>query len=123
MDCKEIQPVKPKGNQPWIFTGRNAAEAETPIFWPPDTKNQLTGKERDSGKDWGQWEKEATEEELVGYHHWLNGHESEQTQGDSEGQGILAFFQGVTNSGTQLSNWTTTTLDLATDYLLISKRN
>ena len=121
LDCKEIQPVKPKGNQPWIFTGRNGAEAETPILWPPDTKNQLTGEERGSGKDWGQWEKGAAEDDMGGWHHWLDGHESEQTQGDSEGQRILAYFQGVANSRTRLSKWTTITLDLATNYLLISK--
>ena len=68
LDCKEIQP---KGNQPWIFTGRNSAEAETPILWPPYTKNQLTRNEHDSGKDWGQWEKGATEDEMAGWHHWL----------------------------------------------------
>ena len=77
LDCKEIQPVHPKGNQPWIFTGRTDAEAETPILWPPDVKNWLIWKDPDAGKDWGQDEKGMTEDEMVGWHHWLNGHEFE----------------------------------------------
>ena len=89
LDCKEIKPVNPKGNQPWIFTGRTDAEAEAPIFWPLGAKSQLTGKDPDAGKDWGQEEKGVTEVEIVGWHHWLNGHEFEQTLGDSEGQGSL----------------------------------
>ena len=85
---KDIQPVCPKGNQPWIFIGRNDAEAEAPILWPPDTKSQLIQKELDAGKDWRQ-EKRVTEDEIIGWHHWLNGHEFEQAPGDSEGQGRL----------------------------------
>ena len=88
LDCKEIKTFNPKGNQPWIFIGRT--EAEALILWPPDVKNQLIGKDPDAGKDWGQEEKEVTEHEMVGWHHWLNGHEFEQTWGDSEGQGSLA---------------------------------
>ena len=75
LDCKEIKPVNPKGN--WIFIERTDAEAETPILWPPDAKNWLTGKDPDAGKDWGQEEKGMTEDEMVGWHHWLNGHELE----------------------------------------------
>ena len=76
-DCKEIQPVHPKGNQPWIFTGRTDAEAETLILWPPDAKNWLIGKHPDAGKD-GRWEeKGTTEDEMVAWHHRLNGHEFE----------------------------------------------
>ena len=75
LDCKEIQPVHPKGNQSWIFIGRIDAEAETPILWPPDAKNWLTGKDPDAGKDWKQEEKEMTEDEMVGWHHQLDGHE------------------------------------------------
>ena len=82
LDCKEIKPVNPKGNQPWIFTERTDAEAEAPILWPPDAKSQLVGKDSDAGKDWGQEEKEKTEDEMVGWHHWLNRHEFEQTLGD-----------------------------------------
>ena len=75
MDCKEIQSVHPKGNQSWIFIGRTDAEAETPIFWPPDVKNWLIGKDPDAGKDWRQEQKGTTEDEMVGWHHQLNGHE------------------------------------------------
>ena len=89
LDCKEIKPVNPKGNQSWIFTGRTDAKAEALTLWPPDVKSQLTGKDPDAGKDWGKEEKGVTEDEMVGWHHWLNGHEFEQTQGDSEGQGSL----------------------------------
>ena len=87
LDHNEIKPVNPKGNQPWIFAGRTDAEAA--ILWPPDAKNQLIGKYPDAGKDWGREEKGATEDEIAGWHHWLNGYESEQTQGDSERQGSL----------------------------------
>ena len=86
-DCKEIQPVNSKGNEPWIFTGR--IDAEVLILWPPDVKSQLTGKDPKAGNDWGKEERGMTEDEMVGWHHWLNGHEFEQTQGDSEGQGSL----------------------------------
>ena len=75
LDCKEIQPVHPKGNQSWIFIRKTDAEAETPILWPPDGKNWL-GKDPDAGKDW-RWEKGTTEDEMVVWHHWLNGHKSE----------------------------------------------
>ena len=77
LDCKEIQPVHPKGNQSWIFTARTDAEAETPLLWPPDVKNWLIWKDPDAGKDWRWEEKGTTEDEMVGWHHWLNGHESE----------------------------------------------
>ena len=87
LDSTEIKPVNPEGNQLWIFIGRTDAEAETPILWPPDAKSWLTGKDPDAGKDWGQEEKRATEDEMVGWHHWLNEHEFEQTPGYSEGQG------------------------------------
>ena len=75
LDCKEIQPVHPKGNQSWIFAGKT--DAETLILWPPDVKNWLIGKDLDAGKDWGQEEKGTTEDEMVGWHHWLDGHEFE----------------------------------------------
>ena len=78
LDCKEIKPVRPKGNQSWIFIGRTDAEAEAPVIWPPDAKNWLIGKDPDAGKDWGQKEKGTTEDEMVGWHHSLNGHEFEQ---------------------------------------------
>ena len=82
LDSKEIKPINTKGNQPWIFTGRIGAEAEAPILWPPDSKSTLTGKDSDAGKDWGQEEKGLTEDAKVGWHHWLDGHKFEQTQGD-----------------------------------------
>ena len=88
LDCKEIKPVNPKGNQPWIFTWRTDAEAL--ILWPPDVKSQLTGKDPDAGKDWRREKKGTTKNEIVGWHHRLNGHEFVQTPGDSEGQGSLA---------------------------------
>ena len=77
LDCKEIQLVHPKGNRSWIFIGRTDAEVETPILWPPDAKSWLIGKDPDAGKDWGQEEKGAIEDEMVGWHHRLNGHEFE----------------------------------------------
>ena len=77
LDCKEIQPVNPKGDQSWIFIGRADAEAETPIFWPPDAKNWLIGKDPDAGKDWRREEKGMTEDEMAGWHHQLSEHEFE----------------------------------------------
>ena len=87
LDCKEIQPVNPKGNRSWIFIGRTDAENEVPILWPPDAKNWLIGKDSDAGRDWGQEEKVTAEVEMVGCHHWLNGHQFDQASGDGEGQG------------------------------------
>jgi len=77
LDCKEIKPVHPKGNQSWIFTGRTDDGAETPILWPPNVKNRLIGKDPDAGKDWRWEEKGMKEDEIVGWHHWLNRHEFE----------------------------------------------
>ena len=94
LDSKEIKPVNPKGNQPWIFTGRTDADAEAKalILWSPYKKSRLIGKDTHAGKDWGQEERGVTEDEMVGWHQWLNGHEFEQTPRDSEGQGSLAFY-------------------------------
>ena len=92
LDCKEIQPVHPKGNQSWIFIGRTDAEAETPMLWPPDVKNWLILKDPDAGKDWRQEEKGMTEDEMVGWYHQFDGHEFEQAQGDGDGQGSLACY-------------------------------
>ena len=91
-DRKEIKSVNPKGNQPWIFIERTDAKAQVLILWPPDAKTWLTEKDLDAGKDWRQEEKEATEDEMIGWHHWLNGQEFEQTQGASEGQGSLTYL-------------------------------
>ena len=88
LDSKEIQPVHPKGNQSWILIGRTDAEAETPILWPPDANIRLTGKDPDAGKDWRQ-EKGMTEDEMVGWHHWLDEHEFEQAPGVGDEQGSL----------------------------------
>ena len=90
LDCKEIQPVSLKGNLSWIFFGRTGTEAETPILWLPDVKNWLIGKDPDAGKDWKQEEKGTTEDEVVGWHHWLYGHEFEWTSRIGDGQGGLA---------------------------------
>ena len=89
LDIKEIQPVHPKGNQSWIFIGRTDAEAETSILWPPDVKNCVIWKYPDAGKDWRHEEKGMTEDEMVGWHHWLDGHEFEQAPGVGDGQGSL----------------------------------
>ena len=90
LNCKEIQPVHPKGNQSWIFTGRTDVESETLILWPPDVKNWLIWKDPDAGKDWRQEGNGTTEDEMVGWHHWLNGHEFEWAPGVSDGEGSLA---------------------------------
>ena len=89
LDCKEIQLVHPKGDQPWVFIGRTYAEAEAPILWPPDTKSWLIWKDPNAGKDWRQEEKGTTEDEMFGWHHQLNGHEFEQVTGVGDGQGSL----------------------------------
>ena len=85
LDCKEIQPVHPKGNQSWIFIGRTDAEAEAPVLCPPNAKNWLIGKDPDAGKDWREEEKRMTENEMVGWHHWLDEHEFEQAPGVGDG--------------------------------------
>ena len=92
LDCKEIKPVNPKGNQSWIFIRKTDAEAEAPILWPPDVKSWLIGKDHDAGKDWRQEDKETTEDKLVGWHHWLNRHEFKQALGDGEGQANLEHW-------------------------------
>ena len=90
LDCKEIQPVLPKGDQSWVFIGKTDAEAETPILWPPHVKSWLIGKDLDAGKDWRREEKGTTEDEMAGWHHWLNGHEFEHILRVGDGQGGLA---------------------------------
>ena len=107
LDCKESQPVHPKGNQCWIFIGRTDAEAQIPTLWPPDAKNQLTGKDPDAGKDWRREEKGTTEDEMVEWYHWLNGHKFEQALGVGDGQGSLACCSPcVSKSWTWLSDGT-----------------
>ena len=90
LDCKEIQPVHSEGDQPWDFFGRNDAEAETPVLWPPHAKSWVIGKDSDAGKDWGQEEKGMTKDEMAGWHHRLHGRGSEWTPGVGDGQGGLA---------------------------------
>ena len=107
LDCKEIKPVHPQGNRSWIFIGRTDAEAEAPILWPPDVEKWLIWKDPDYGKDWRQEEKGTIEDEMVGWHHRLNGHEFEWTLGAGDGQGgLCAAVHGVTKSRTWLSDWT-----------------
>ena len=90
LDCKEIRPVHPKGDESWVFIGRTDVEAETPIIWPPDAKSWLIGKDPDAEKDWGQEEKGLTKDEMVGWHHRLDGHGYEWTPGVGDGQGGVA---------------------------------
>ena len=107
--CKEIQPVHSKGDQPWDFFGRNDAKAETPILWPPHVKSWLIGKDSDAGRVWGQEEKGTTEDEMAGWHHWLDGYESEWTPGVGDGQGGLVCCNswGCKESDTtEWLNWT-----------------
>ena len=92
VDCKEIQPVHSKGDQSWVFIGRTDVEAETPILWPLDAKSWLIWKDSDAGRDWGQEEKGTTEDEMAGWHHWLNGHGFGWTPGVGDGQGGLACY-------------------------------
>ena len=104
LDCKEMQPVHPKGNKSWIFIKRT--EAKSPILWPPDGKRLPIGKDPDALKDWEQEEKGMTEDK-VGWHYWLNGHESEKTQGDSEGQGSLVCCNPWDHKELDATNWAT----------------
>ena len=105
LDCKEIQPVHPKGNQSWIFIGRTDAEAETPKLWPTEVKSQLTGKDPDAGNNWRGEEKGTTEDEVVGWHHWLKGHEFKWTPGD-DGQGDLACCSPWGHKELDTTDWT-----------------
>ena len=114
LDCKEIQPVHPKGDQSWVFIGITDIEAETPVLWPPDAKSWLIWKDPDAGKDWGQEEKGTTEDEMVGWHHWLDGHGFGWTPRVGDGQGGLAYCSSWDRkeadtigwlNWTELSNW------------------
>ena len=113
LDCKEIQPVHPKGDQSWVFIGKTDAEAETPMLWPPHAKNWLIGKNPDAGRDWGQEEKGTTEDEIAGWHHLLDAHEFEWTPGVDDGQGGLACC----NSWGHKELDTTEQLNWLTDWL------
>ena len=124
LDCKKIYPVNPKRNQSWIFIGRADVEAETPIVWPPDGKSWLTGKDPDAGKDWRQ-EKGRTEDEMVGRHHRLDGHEFEQAPGVGDGQGGLACCSpwGRTESDTTERLNRTELMRLSKQYHLLRNNN
>ena len=102
---RRSKPVHPKGNQSWILIGRTDAKGEIPILWPPDAKNWLIGKDPDASKDWRQVEKGMTEDELVGWHHWLDGHESEQAPGVGNGQGSLACFSPWGCKESDMTEW------------------
>ena len=107
LDCKEIQPVHPRGDQSWVFIGRTDAKAETPVLWPPHVKSWLIGKDSNAGRDWGQEEKGTTEDEMAGWHHRLNGHElSELQKLVTDREAWRAVIHGVAKSWTWLSNWT-----------------
>ena len=109
LDCKEIQPVHPKGDPSWVFIGRTDAEAETPVLWPPDVKSWLIWKDPDAGRDWGQEEKGMPEDEMAGWHHWLDGWESEWTQIVGDGQGGVACCDSwgrKESDTTEWLNWT-----------------
>ena len=105
LDCKDIRLVHPKGKQPWIFIGRTDAEAETSILWLPAVKRWLIGKDPDAGKDWRQEEKETTEDEMMVWHHWLNGHESVQALGVGGGQGGLVCFGSWDHKELNMTEW------------------
>ena len=109
LDCKKIEPVHSEGDQPWDFFGRNDAKAETPVLWPPDAKSWLIGKDSDAGRDCGQEKKGTTEDEMAGWHHWLDGCESEWTGGVGDGQGGLACCDSwghKESDTTEQLNWT-----------------
>ena len=105
LDCNEIQPVHSKGDQPWVFFGRNDAKAETPGLWPPHGKSCLIWKDSDAGRDWGQEEKGMTENEMAGWHHWLNGREFEWSPGDGGKQGGLACCVSCGRKKSDMTEW------------------
>ena len=105
LDCKEIKPVNPKGNQSWTLIGGIDIEAEAPIFWPPDAKSWFTGKDLNAGKDWRQEEKGTTEDKMVGWHHWPSGHVFEQVLGDGDGQGSLACCWRALPKESDMTEW------------------
>ena len=127
LDCKEIQPVHSEGDQPWDFFGRTDVKAETPILWPPHVKSWLTGKDSDAGRDWGQEEKGMTEDEMAGWHNWLDGRESGWTLEVGDGQGGLACYNSWSHKEldtTERLNWTelnATVLELFVPLKLITE--
>jgi len=125
LDFKEIQPVHPKGNQSWIFIGRIDAEAETPVLWPPDAKNWLILNDPDAGKDWRKEEKGMTEDDMVGWHQQLNGHEFEWILRVGDGQGGLACcspWHCKESAMTEELNWTGRSLNSVVCCVIISSK-
>ena len=121
LNCKENQPVHPKGDESWVFIGRTDVEAGTPILWPPDAKSWLIWKDPDAGKDWGQEEKGTTEDEMVGWHHRLNGHGFGWTLGVGDGQGGLACCGSWGHNESDMTerlNWTEAILGYWSQILL-----
>ena len=112
LECKEIQPVHSEGDQPWDFFGRNDARAETPVLWPPHAKCWLIGKDSDARRDWGQEEKGMTEDEMAGWHHWLDGRESEWTLGVGDGQGGLVCCDSWGRKESDTTEWSDLWSDL-----------
>ena len=105
LDCKDFQPVHPKGDQSWVFIGRTDVEAETPMLWPPDAKSWLIGKDPDAGNDWGQEEKGMTEDEMAGWHHWLDVHVFGWTPGVGDGQGVLVCCSSWGHKELDTTEW------------------
>ena len=125
LDCKEIQPVHSKGDQPWVFFERNDARAETPVLWPPHAKSWLIGKDSDAGRDFEQEEKETTEDEMVEWHHWPDGRESEWTLGVGDGQGGLACCDSwgcKESDSTEPLNWTELLLQGNMSFFFFQKK-
>ena len=109
LDCKEIQPVHSEGDQPWNFLGRTDAKAEAPVLWPPHAKSWFIGQDSDAGRDWGQEEKGTTENEMAGWHHRLDGRESEWTPGVGDGQGGLAYCNSWGCKESDTTEWLNST--------------
>ena len=125
LECKEFKKVHPKVNQSWIFIGRMDAEAEIPVLWPSDVKNWLICKDPDAGQDWRQEEKGTTEDEMVGWHHWLNEHEFEQALGAGDGQGSLAccsLWGHKESDKTEWLNNNITVIDTTLTYSLFNNK-
>ena len=123
LDCKEIQPVHPKGDQSWVFFGRTDVEAETPILWPPYAESWAIGKDPDAGKDWGQEGKGTTEDEMFRLHHWHNGHGFGWTPGVGDGQGGLACYGSWGHNESDMTEWLNwTELSMLNDNMLFGLR-